>query len=145
MDTRRNAHGVDLNRNFSVDWADGVPSSSGYYPGPKPFSEPESRAVRDLVLRLRPHVSLWYHQPWDQVLAPCSGPIPLQRLYSRGSGIPVKRCRGEDLHGTAIDFENTKIARSTAFVVEIQGGHVGRGAIDRNGRAALAVVRAAFK
>ena len=37
-DTRKNAHGVDLNRNFSYQWQDGVPHSSGYYPGPHPFS-----------------------------------------------------------------------------------------------------------
>src|SRR5215211_7386057 len=37
--TRTNAHGVDLNRNFSYRWKDDVPQSSGYYPGPHPFSE----------------------------------------------------------------------------------------------------------
>src|SRR5689334_669483 len=32
--TRKNAHGVDLNRNFPYRWRDHVPQSSGYYPGP---------------------------------------------------------------------------------------------------------------
>jgi murein peptide amidase A len=68
--TRRNSRGVDLNRNFSYRWRGGVPRSSPYYPGPRPFSEPESRIVRRWVLRIRPRVTIWYHQPWGQVLAP---------------------------------------------------------------------------
>ena len=74
--TRKNARGVDLNRNFSYRWRGGVPPSSGYYPGPHPFSEPESRAVRRLARRLKPRVTIWYHQPWGQVLLPCHGPRP---------------------------------------------------------------------
>src|SRR4051812_31595005 len=42
--TRKNAHGVDLNRNFPYRWQDRIPQSSGYYPGPHPASEPETRA-----------------------------------------------------------------------------------------------------
>jgi len=59
--TRKNARGVDLNRNFSYDWSGVEPPSSGYYAGPEPFSEPETRAVRRLVRRIRPDVSIWYH------------------------------------------------------------------------------------
>ena len=95
--TRRNAHGVDLNRNFSFRWHGGVPRSSGYYPGPRPFSEPESRLVRRLVSRLRPRISIWYHQPWGQVLAPCHGDAHLERRYSERSRVPLRRCRGEHL------------------------------------------------
>ncbi|XP_047992762.1 uncharacterized protein LOC125231359 [Leguminivora glycinivorella] len=44
--------GVDLNRNFSFGWG-GKGSSdepkSPFYHGPRPFSEPESRAVRDML------------------------------------------------------------------------------------------------
>ena len=45
--------GVDLNRNWSVDW--GGPGSAGNtasntYRGPTPFSEPETQAIRDFVL-----------------------------------------------------------------------------------------------
>ena len=74
--TRKNARGVDLNRNFSYRWRGGVSPSSGYYPGPHPFSEPESRAVKRLARRLKPRVTIWYHQPWGQVLAalPRAGP-----------------------------------------------------------------------
>ena len=40
--TRKNAHGVDLNRNFPYRWAD---LDGGYESGPRPRSEPETRAV----------------------------------------------------------------------------------------------------
>ena len=40
--TRRNARGVDLNRNYPYHWA---PLGGSYYSGPKPASEPETRAM----------------------------------------------------------------------------------------------------
>ena len=46
---RRNAAGVDINRNFpTADWVTG-PRRSRFYPGPKPASEPETRAIMALV------------------------------------------------------------------------------------------------
>ncbi len=138
--TRRNGHGVDLNRNFGYRWRPGPPSS-GYYPGPRPFSEPESRAVRKLVRRIDPQVSVWFHQPWDQVLAPCHGPAPLQRLFSRTSGIPLKRCRAAHLHGTAISWQNHTFPGSDAFVVELPGGPIRTAAAKRDARAVLKVAR----
>src|SRR6187399_2607955 len=50
--TRKNVHGVDLNRNFPYRWRDHVPQSSGYYPGPHPASEPETQAVMSFVERI---------------------------------------------------------------------------------------------
>lgn len=140
--TRRNAHGVDLNRNFSYRWRDGVPRSSHYYPGPLPFSEPESRAVRRLVRQVRPQVSIWFHQPWGQVLAPCRGDASLQKRFARLSGIPLKRCRAEDLRGTAIDWENHTFPGTDAFVVELPGGPISGGAARRDARAVVNVARA---
>ena len=35
---------------------------STYYSGPRPFSEPETRAARRLIERVRPTLSVWYHQ-----------------------------------------------------------------------------------
>ena len=46
------SYGVDLNRNYSYKWNHGGSSSdsnSDTYMGPSPFSEPETRAIRDYV------------------------------------------------------------------------------------------------
>ncbi len=136
-DRRTNAHGVDLNRNFSVGWDGSEPPGSGYYAGLRPFSEPESRALRDLWRKLRPDMTILYHQPWGAVLAPCSGPAPLQRLYSTVSGIDLDRCRGEDLPGTMTRWMNKR--RGTAFVVEFPAGRLTDKQARRNARAARRV------
>ncbi len=50
---RQNAdgsYGVDLNRNFSVGFTPNKNTTSNVYSGPEPFSEPETRALRDFVL-----------------------------------------------------------------------------------------------
>jgi Zinc carboxypeptidase len=50
LGTRYNARGVDLNRNCGFNWR----PESGEPPGPEPWSEPESRALRDFILAWRP-------------------------------------------------------------------------------------------
>jgi len=51
---RRNARGVDINRNFpTTNWERTSPRSR-MYGGPKPVSEPETRAVMRAVQRFRP-------------------------------------------------------------------------------------------
>jgi len=138
---RRNARGVDLNRNFSYRWRGGAPRSSGYYPGPRPFSEPESRAVRRFAAAVEPDLSIWYHQPWGQVLAPCHGDASLQATYARVSGLPVRRCRAEHLRGTAISWQNHRFPGTHAFVVELPGGPISAAAAGRHARAAVATAR----
>ena len=41
--------GVDLNRNFSVGYSKSSNTSSNVYSGPKPFSEPETQAIKKFV------------------------------------------------------------------------------------------------
>jgi protein MpaA len=58
--TKNSAHDVDLNRNF--------PARN--FAGPTPLSEPETRAVSDLIERLRPAGVVSIHAPlacvnWD--------------------------------------------------------------------------------
>jgi len=48
--SRYNTNGVDINRNFGFNWqAESVEPS-----GPEPWSEPETRALRDFILELQP-------------------------------------------------------------------------------------------
>jgi protein MpaA len=135
--TRKNAHGVDLNRNFPYRWRDRVPKSSGYYPGPRPASEPETRGVMRFVRRVRPDLSVWYHQPWAAVLA-CRGRPQIALEYAKLAGMPMS-CRGEGLRGTAISWETHVVPDSSAFVVEMPPGKPGAGTVERQAEAALTV------
>lgn len=133
---RGNARGVDLNRNFPYRWREQEPPGSGYYQGPRPASEPETRALMRLIRKLEPALTIWYHQPWGQVLAPCRGSAKPEKRYARISGLPLERCRGEELRGTATSWQEHRDRRSTAFVVELRGGELGSAAARRHTRAA---------
>lgn len=114
---RGNAHGVDLNRNFSVDWRR-IPRSSRYYSGPRPFSEPESRVVADLVRRIRPRLSIWFHQPERNVRDPDRS--PQARRYARLVGLPFRPLAAPP--GTATEWTKATVPGAAAFVVEFAGG-----------------------
>jgi murein tripeptide amidase MpaA len=135
--TRRNSHGVDLNRNFPYRWRDNVPHSSGYYPGPSPASEPETRAVMAFVRRIQPDLSIWYHQPWGAVLA-CHGTPQVAVEYAKLVGMRTS-CRGAGLRGTAISWETQTIPGSSAFVVEMPPGKISGRSAARQARGALTV------
>ena len=136
--TRKNAHGVDLNRNFPYRWQGDVSHSNGYYPGPRPASEPETRALMAFAQRIQPDLSIWYHQPWGAVLA-CRGRPPIAAEYAKLVGMRTS-CRGKGLHGTAISWEMHAFPGSDAFVVEMPRGRISVGSANREARAALAVV-----
>jgi protein MpaA len=112
--TRGNAHGVDLNRNFPFDWR---PLSGGEYSGPRALSEPESRAAHRLILRERPDVTIWFHQPFGLVDRPEGNPF-VARRFSQLIGLPLVRLRGR-YPGSASRWQNHRLPRSTAFVVEL--------------------------
>lgn len=135
--TRKNAHGVDLNRNFPYRWRSDVPHSSGYYPGPRPASEPETRAAMTFIERIHPDVSIWYHQPWGAVLA-CHGRPRIAAHYAKLVGMRTS-CRGKGLRGTAISWETHAFTGTAAFVVEMPAGKISPGSVRRQARAALAV------
>jgi murein peptide amidase A len=137
MRARKNARGVDLNRNFPFRWRGGVPPSSGYYPGPRPASEPETKAVTAFARRIQPDLSIWYHQPWGAVLA-CRGRPQLAVEYATLVGMRTS-CRGKGLRGTAISWETHVFPGSTAFVVEFGSGGVRGPAAERHARAVLSL------
>ena len=135
--TRGNARGVDLNRNFPFRWRRGS-RRSPYYPGSGPLSEREARVVARWIERIRPAVTIWYHQPWGMVLAPCAGKAPVQERYGELARMRLG-CRGAGLRGTATSWQNQTVAGSRAFVVELGGGGVSSKAARRHARAAAFV------
>src|SRR4029078_8389151 len=62
--TRKNAHGVDLNRNYPFKWRD---LDGNYESGPKPSSEPETRAMMKFLAGVRPACIPSCHQPLHAV------------------------------------------------------------------------------
>jgi protein MpaA len=133
---RKNAHAVDLNRNFPYRWRGGLAISNGYYPGPSPASEPETRAAMDFLGEVRPDLSVWYHQPWGAVLA-CRGRPKLAARYAKLVKLRTS-CRGKNLRGTAISWEKAELG-GTAFVVEFPGGGVSQRTARRHARAVATI------
>ncbi len=84
-------------------------------------------------------MTIYYHQPWNRVLVPCHGRAPIERRYARIAHMRTS-CRGEDLPGTAIDWQNATLP-GRAFVVELDAGRLGGRDTRRNARAAVAVAK----
>jgi beta-N-acetylhexosaminidase len=134
--TRWNAHGVDLNRNFPYRWQ---PQDGVYESGPGPASEPETQALQRFVERVRPRVTVWYHQALH-VVVKSAGDASLQRLYSRLSGLPRRALPA--YHGTVSSWQNHTFRGDTAFVVELPGGALSAADAARHTRTVLALAKA---
>ncbi len=133
-DTRGNAHGVDLNRNFPFGWR---PLGGLEYSGPHPLSEPESRAARGLIRRTAPDITIWFHQPFDLVDR-SGGDVGVERRYSQLIGLPLVRLRRYP--GSASTWQNRTMAGDTAFVVELPAT-VSRSLAGRAARSVLTLAR----
>ncbi len=56
------SYGVDLNRNFSIGWKNSAQMDSNIYGGSEPFSEPETKAIKEFVdSRENITIALDYH------------------------------------------------------------------------------------
>jgi hypothetical protein len=138
--TRQNARGVDLNRNFPFRWAGGGRPFDTYFPGPRPASEPETRALEALVADVEPDLTLYYHQHMRLVVLPRGADRAPVRAYARRVGLPARWL--PRYRGTAIGWQNQRAPGTTAFVVELPAGPLSSRAAGRHARAVLAVASA---
>jgi hypothetical protein len=117
--SRTDARGVDLNRNFR---------------GRKRFSERETRFAARLIRRLRPAVTIWFHQHENRVRG-WGGSIPAARTYAslagmRFAAVPWPR-------GTAPNWQNHRFAGAASFVVELPAGPLSPAAVAHHVHAIL--------
>ena len=134
--TRQNARGVDLNRNFPWRWRAGLRPGDAQYPGPRVLSEPESRTAYSLILRLRPRVTIWFHQPLG-IVDRSGGDVRIERGFARRTGLPLRQLT--TYPGSATRWENHRFPGTTAFVVELPPGPLAPRLRDRCVRAILAL------
>jgi murein peptide amidase A len=132
LGTRQNARGVDLNRNFPSQWRPlGVPGDP-QYAGPRPLSEPESRFAVRAIKRIRPDVTIWFHQPQTIVRA-FGQSEPTARRYARLVGMLYRRIHWPS--GTAANWQNHTFPGRPAFVVELAPGRLSPASARRHARA----------
>ena len=78
-----------------------------YFPGRRPASEPETRALQRLVRRERPALTISYHQRCALVDLPGAGDRSLVRAYARRVGLPARRL--PPYRGTATAWQNHRV------------------------------------
>src|SRR5205823_3898844 len=98
--TRGNARGVDLNRNFPWRWTRLV---GVYDSGPRPVSEPETRIAYRLITRVRPSVSIWFHQHLDLV-DDSTGSLAVEHRFAVMAGLRLAPLAQEP--GSAVTWEH---------------------------------------
>jgi hypothetical protein len=136
--TRQNAHRVDLNRNSPWRWQPIGKPGDTYYSGTGPLSEPESQAIHDLVLRLKPAVSIWYHQH-AALVDDSGGDQVVERRYASLVGLPFKHFGL--FPGSITSWQNASFPRTTAFVVELPAGALSPQAVKRHAAAVIDLAR----
>ncbi len=95
------------------------PPGGTYYAGPRAQSEPETRAVVRFVRRVRPDVTVWFHQRASLVDL-SRGDRRIIRAYGRTVGLPARNYGTRP--GSLATWQAAEVPGSTPFVVELPGG-----------------------
>ena len=102
---KANARGVDLNVNFDAEWGKGTlnvrtPGAENYI-GQYPFSEPETQALKNFTMVIRPDYTVSYHTKGEEIYwwfhqsqpALCRDAY-LAQILSNATGYPLKEAKG---------------------------------------------------
>ena len=102
---KANGRGVDLNVNFDAKWGKGAKNTkilgAENCIGKKPFSEPESLALKKFTLKIRPDYTVSYHTKgeeiywyFDQSTRTCPRDLRLATVLSGATGYPLAQAKG---------------------------------------------------
>lgn len=97
---KANARGVDLNCNFDACWGEGRLNTrtrgSENCIGDKPFSEPETLALKNFTLKIRPYVTLSFHTKGEEIYYEFCGKGDMRgaEILSKTTGYKVKKIYG---------------------------------------------------
>jgi protein MpaA len=133
--TTANAHGVNLNRNFPYAWRR-LGGIGRYNSGPRSLSEPETRALHQFLLQVKPRLAVFFHQHLA-VVDDSQGSHSLERAFGRLVGLPLRPL--PDYGGSITNWENHHFPGSTAFVTELPAGRLTRARALRYAQAVLAI------
>ena len=98
---KANGRGVDLNVNFDARWGTGEfnKTSAGDkdFIGEKPFSERETKALRDFTIDIKPDLTISYHAKGEEIYwqffqdkATCVRDLALAKAVARLTGYKIK-------------------------------------------------------
>jgi murein peptide amidase A len=125
LGTRRNANGVDINRNFPIKWAASDPTARTYS-GPSPASEPETLALMNAVETIKPTRVVVFHQPYAQIDCPPERPTTISDRLSQLTGFKSECIPGEksgsptnSYTGTFTIWANSTFPETTAVTFEL--------------------------
>ena len=120
LDQRHNANGVDLNRNFSVNWAPLGEPGNWQYGGPDAASEPETAAMSRLGELVQPDLVLWYHQDLYRINPSSGVGGQIRARYAELTGLPLLEVTGGIYTGTASQWSRTVTTDTgMGFTVEL--------------------------
>jgi len=134
---RLNLRGVDLNRNWDEQWS--ASHSVGGSGGPQPFSEPETRLIRQVVQDYKPTLFLSVHSGTRGLYMPWAYEVKQelnqkqQAMMRVLAAVDADHCRcpfgaaghevGYACPGTSIDWAYGHLKTPYTFAFEIWGGN----------------------
>jgi protein MpaA len=119
LQQRGNANGVDLNRNFPHDWTPIAKPGEWQYSGTGPASEPETQAFTAFADRIRPALTLWYHQDLFRISPSKGADRELRARYAALTGLPLETVTGGIYTGVAATWVRTTVPDAMSFIIEL--------------------------